>query len=399
MNEVKFEIYNRLVEQMDYLISSEQPFKENNRKIKLLREVVNFHLKYNEFYKVITDVVPIEGDLENIREPADIPPLPTNVFKKSIGKYEDFVTVKELPFHYYASSATSGDPSLVGRTDDDKRIMQSVYITGMLDFLGEGGFGETHFSLSIPPDLVPSDTKVKLQTLEIFKAVEELTSVKYYVEPTSKGVIPRYESLIDDLNKYKKEKIPASMGGSVILLNEFFSKLIKRQIEFDFGSSFKLAFGGGGWDGVKGRIKGSYIEKETFIKNAIDILGIFPENIMDGFATSEISVFFPGHWSEEHRDFLYHTPVAYGDILIRDPETYNIIEGEGSVGLLNIIGPLAPTTAGTNSLVVDDVVELVSADKCDECSRKGAVFKYIERARESHKTGCGAMVLKYLKEV
>ncbi len=390
----KLEAYRQLVDRMNDLISNEHPFKNNHKKIKLLRDVINFHFDHNEFYRKVLSIIPSDGDVENIKEPSDVPPLPTHVFKRSVGKYADFVTVREIPFKYYTSSATGGDPSLVARTDDDKEIMKSVYYDRYVDFLGDNGFGEKLFAFAPPhPKLGTA------QIAQIYAKINENVPVEYLVELDEKGARVVPELLLKELPKLEKSDVVFTVGGSVPLTYHTLLKFKEKGLSWDFNGRCKIAVGAGGWDGVKGSINLPPISKKDFIDLMYQLFRTPSDKIVDGYATSEISVLFPGHWSEEHQDFLYHTPVAYGNVLIRDSRNYEILEGEGSRGLINIISPLAPTTAGTNSLVVSDIVELVAEDKCDECGRRGPVFRYISRDKSSYKTGCGAMVLKYLKEL
>ncbi len=389
----KLETYKQLIEKM-YDIISKHPFKQNKEKFKLLNDVVNFHLDYNDFYRKVINTIPNEGDVENIKTPEDLPPLPTNVFKQSIGKYSDFVTVKELPFEYYSSSATGGDPSLIGRTEDDVKIMQSIYYDRYVDFFGESGFGDRFFAFS--PD--PSKLQ-KLQVAQIYKKISENVPTYYLVEIDDTGARVVPDILLKELPNLEGNDVVFTIGGSVPLTYYTLLKFKEKGFHWDLQNKCNVGVGAGGWDGSKGSINLPPISKKKFIDLMYQLFRTTSDKIIDGYATSEISVFFPGHWSEEHQDFLFHTPVAYGDILIRDPESYEVLYGEGTKGLLNIIGPLSPTTAGTNSLVVSDYVELVADDKCDECGREGPVFKYISRAKDSHKTGCGAMVLKYMKQI
>ncbi len=389
----KLDKYNGLVNRM-YDLIRKPAFEKNTEKMRLLQDVVNFHLDHNDFYRKVVSVMPVEGDVENIKEPQDVPSLPTNVFKKSVEKYANFVTVKELPFEYYMSSATSGDPSLVARTEDDKRIMQSVYYDRYVDFLGEDGFGEIVFAFAPPHYKLP-----RIQVSRIYEKINEETPIEYLVELDETGAKVVPEMLLKELPKLEKSDTTFTVGGSVPILYYALLKFKENGLKWDFDGRCKVVVGAGGWDGNKGNINLPPIPKKGFVDLMYELFRTPSEKIVDGYATSEISVFFPGHWSEEHNDFLYHTPIAYGDILIKDPENYEIIEGEGARGLLNIISPLAPTTAGTNSLVVSDIVELVAEDKCDECGRKGPVFKYVSRDKTSYKTGCGAVILKYLKEI
>ena len=64
----------------------------------------------------------------------------------------------------------------------------------------------------------------------------------------------------------------------------------------------------------------------------------------------------------------------------------------GDQGLLEVFTPFGVNSAVNHAVLMDDLVELVSTDKCPECGYEGAAFKVYGRIKDREGLGCSSTV-------
>jgi len=180
-------------------------------------------------------------------------------------------------------------------------------------------------------------------------------------------------------------------GGSPLLMNNMFEKrLLKENIFNDLDGISLVGCGGGGWDGVKGEAKMGEVNKSKFIEYYEKVFNIKPKDVRDIYAFTEGPTLFGGHWSEKYQDFLLHCPDTTR-IIVRDLESLEPVN-DGEEGLLEVLTPYGVNGTINQAVLVDDIVNLISIDRCPECSYKGATFRIIGRLKNAQGKSCSSLI-------
>lgn len=372
-----------------------------NKKVKLMRKILEYELESNNIVREHFNQYGFDpSEIKSLDDLALIPPVTTDIFKKYLPNRQEsplprkLLLVPESEIKFYESSSTSGNPSLIGFTENDVKMVQRTYMDGILEGIGVNA-SDTHLlALAPSPEMVPH-----MQASIIWGEVRRVMGDLIFVlRPDPKNPID-IETLVSEISKAEAQEYTIVVAGNAPLLYSSIrginEKTGKRWNLGDLGWIHPAA---GGWDGKKGRIDMPPIVKEEFVKEMKRVTGVSSYHVNDGFGTTESKAFFFAHWSEKHKDFLFHTPDGYCSVFVRRPEDYEIVE-PGEQGLLNIVTPLTfKGTALTGSVVLDDYVELVS-DNCEVCEKKVTLWKHIKRTAKSEKAGCGAVDLDRLSEL
>ncbi|GAH42334.1 unnamed protein product, partial [marine sediment metagenome] len=83
----------------------------------------------------------------------------------------------------------------------------------------------------------------------------------------------------------------------------------------------------------------------------------------------------------KYQDFLLHCPDT-ARIIVRDLESLEPVN-DGEEGLLEVLTPYGVNGTINQAVLVDDIVELISINKCPECGYKGATFRIIGRLKNA----------------
>jgi hypothetical protein len=180
-------------------------------------------------------------------------------------------------------------------------------------------------------------------------------------------------------------------GGSPLLMNNMIeNRLLKENVYYDLDGISFVGCGGGGWDGFKGEAKLDAVNKIKFIENYEKVFNIKPKDIGDIYAFTEGPTLFGGHWSEKYQDFLLHCPDT-ARIIIRDLENLEPVN-DGEEGLLEVITPYGVNGSINQAVLVDDIIELISKNKCPECGYQGATFRTIGRLNNAQGKSCSSLI-------
>jgi hypothetical protein len=173
------------------------------------------------------------------------------------------------------------------------------------------------------------------------------------------------------------------------VLNDYYQKKKKT---FDMAENIHIITGGGGWDGIKGRIRlGHTVDKSEFIEQMCNMFHITTDKFCDNFAATESPMACGGHWSKRYNDFVLHINNDKGRIVVRDVNTLEPIKKTGEPGILELITPYGVNSYAGVAVLLDDLVQVVNWEKCPECNRKGAIFRVVGRLTPSIGKGCSSL--------
>ena len=97
------------------------------------------------------------------------------------------------------------------------------------------------------------------------------------------------------------------------------------------------------------------------------------------------------HWSDKHQDFIFHCP-SQARIIIRDLDDLEPLKKTGDRGLLEVITPFGVAASVNHAIIVDDIVEIVSKNKCPECGYEGDTFIVHGRIENKQGLGCSSIL-------
>jgi hypothetical protein len=396
---------------------------KNKDFVDLMRNITRESIESNAYYKGLAEKNNFNlSDLNDIDDLALIPYISAPFFKESLGLFEKFLKIPlDSPeFELWnVSSCTSGDPSLVGRSKDDIELLASMTIKCIYEFIP---IPKDEWFNTISFDFAPSVTFLnriamrytKIRPIKLYGSIlHEITTrmsnpkflIKFYILKAFKEIIKK-RSLVGafgvntkyvikqvrknsekPLNKQKQ----ISFGGSLQLINTFMNKIMKENdLKFDLPNSV-VNVGGGGWDGHKSQLKYPPIDKAKFISDCMESFGTKSDRITDMYGFTETPITFGSHWSDKHQDFIFHCP-SQARIIIRDLEDLEPLKKTGDRGLLEVITPFGVAASVNHAIIVDDIVEIVSKNKCPECGYEGDTFIVHGRIENKQGLGCSSIL-------
>ncbi|MFX0032749.1 MAG: hypothetical protein ACFE8V_02920 [Promethearchaeota archaeon] len=365
----------------------------------------------------------------NINDLDSIPYIPSDMYKKSGNRTLDFlkVPIDEIVL-FSCSSSTSGDPSIVPRTLEDFDQIQYNSIKVFTEFFRWKDL-RTEDKRSVIFNFAPGRFLMSMMAKKNATGFEYVKKTRYftacmnkpwefygYEEYLVKGkflksiwaILSTFSikgGFVLDISRMLKivKKVVATgrwknievckilFGGSPLLMNNMFEKrLLKENIFYDLDGISFVGCGGGGWEGVKGEAKLGAVDKVRFIQNYEKVFNIKPNDIGDIYAFTEGPTLFGGHWSEKYQDFLLHCPDT-SRIIVRDTEKLEPVS-DGMEGLLEVITPYGVNGTINQAVLVDDIVELISKNKCPECGYEGATFRIIGRLKNLQGKSCSSII-------
>ncbi|MHA1314568.1 MAG: LuxE/PaaK family acyltransferase [Candidatus Helarchaeota archaeon] len=370
--------------------------------------------------------IPEEISLDNLET---IPYIPASIYKESDDRFFQLLKVpKDEIVLYSCSSSTTGDPSIVPRTLDDFDQLQYNAIKLFSEFFQWDELNDSLcFNFSPDRHFMAFMARMKLNNKKHKKLIgprtryftacmnkpwdyrghqEYLIKVKYLKTlwalistfSIRGGFVLDVSLMLKMIRKvlkngeWKKRKINSFVfGGSPLLMNNMFiNRLLKENIEIDLDGKARAVCGGGGWDGVKGEAKMDAVDKIHFINCFEKVFNLKTEKIGDIYGFTESPVLFGGHWSEKLQDFVHHCP-NHARLIVRSTKNLEPV-GVGEEGLLEVITPYGVNGTVNQAVLIDDIVELVSLNKCMECGYEGATFRVIGRLENAQGKSCSSLI-------
>ena len=387
----------------------------NENFFKDLKTLIKSVANDSPFYKKLCEKAgyDFEQDL-NLSKLAAVPYLHTKNYKENQGVFPQLTRVPENRIKYRTiSTATSGNPSIVARTELDIKFLQTMTVDAYKDFLH---WDECTYLFNFVPSRFMLN-KVATRTTKQPKAAsfvyffnqpwESHCNNTYMIQyPFFRNMYNQFRHLfrVESVFELKTKKLAETiknrkeddfivLGGNTILIYNVAEKIFREKgITFDLGNKGAVGTGGGGWDGVKGSIKGQPMTKQDMVDKLKEVYGIPAENIGDIYSFTESSALFPGHYSKKHQDQILHT-MPFVKIIVRDPETGEPVK-VGETGTLEVLSPYGINGFSSVAIMVDDFVQLLGDNDstCPECGYKGAYFIHKGRQNPPLGTSCSSVL-------
>lgn len=370
-----------------------------------------------KFYKQICESQEYNFDQTiNDSNLEEVPYVNWNYFKESIGKYPELLRIPYDKLSYWTlSSSTTGDPSLVGRGPEDielfkrnyrkvfeeyskmKTIKQLILFAPSLAFMNKMPglwYGKRGFLFY--RDITDIWKNYKIEYLLKFKLAKTLLYVSTHFK--KKVFIELDGKLMEkSLKEVEKKKISTLIANSAPLMYQNFKDYYKKQKHgFDMPETFRVQLGGGGWDGIKGRVKLGYkINKAEFMEFISEFFNIPFENISDNYGATEIPIACGGHWSKKYEDFIFHLDKDDAQVIIRDLDSLERIKKVNEPGIIEVLTPYGVKSYAGVAVMLDDIIEIINFNKCVECGREGIVFRITGRMTPEIGKGCSSFTNLY----
>ena len=319
-------------------------------------------------------------------------------------------TLEKLDY-WLESSSTCGDPSIVGRLDDDVQVLKSNYDNVFNTYSIKDQVN--NLILFAPNIRFINKIRHKFygkNAYLLYKCIVDIWEGKhinyllqFFFGKTIWKMITTFKLravigingklLESELNRIDKNKIPTIIANSPLwmhkVLNDYYQKKKKT---FDMSENIRIITGGGGWDGVKGRVKlGHEVDKTEFIEQMCNMFNITTDKFCDNFAATESPLTCGGHWSKRYNDFILHINNDQGRLVVRDVNTLEPIKKTGEPGILELITPYGVNSYAGVAVLLDDLVQVENWEKCPECGREGAIFRIVGRLTPSIGKGCSSL--------
>ncbi|MFX1388751.1 MAG: hypothetical protein ACFE9Z_01655 [Promethearchaeota archaeon] len=398
---------------------------EDKQFINLMKGITRESIESNSFYKEFAFKENFNmDDVNQMDDLTLIPFISSAIFKQSAGMFKKLLKIPlESPEFktWNVSSCTTGDPSLVGRSLDDLEFLSSMTIKCIYEFIPipmeeHNQYGTISMNFAPPVKFLDriamrySDLRpLKLYTSTLNDITTRITKpkylIKFFILKAFKEIIKRRslvgafginaKHVIKTINKNSSKPVDKqkniSIGGSLQLLNTFMNKHLKEaKIKFDLPNCY-ITTGGGGWSGHKSQLKYPPIEKTQFVSDCIENFGTKVENVRDIYGFTETPIVFGSHWSDKYNNFIFHCP-PQARIIIRDLNTLDPLRNVGDKGFLEVLTPFGVAASVNHAILVDDLVELVSKNKCPECGYEGDTFMVHGRIQDKEGLGCSSLV-------
>ncbi|MFX0006484.1 MAG: hypothetical protein ACFFAV_07110 [Candidatus Hermodarchaeota archaeon] len=343
----------------------------------------------------------------------EIPYIPWNFFKLSNYKFRDLLrgnSFENLKY-WMESSSTCGDPSIVGRLEGDIEVLKANYNIVFNSFSCKEEVN--NLILFAPGMRIINKIRhnfYKKDAFLLYKSIVDIWEGKhinyllqFFLGRTIWKMMTTFKAravigingklLKDELNRVERDKLPTIMANSPLWMHKILKDYhIKEKRTFDLSDSLYIITGGGGWDGIKGRVKlGHHVNKPDFVKQMCDMFNITPDKFCDNFAATESPMACGGHWSKYYNDFLLHVNKDQGRIVARDIQTSEPIKKTGEPGLLELITPYGVESYAGVSVLLDDIVQVENWERCPECGREGTIFRVLGRLTPSIGKGCSSL--------
>ncbi|MFX1266997.1 MAG: hypothetical protein ACFFAK_03450 [Promethearchaeota archaeon] len=346
----------------------------------------------------------------------EIPYVNWNYFKESNGKFPELLRIPYNKLAYWTlSSSTTGDPSLIGRDAEDIEVFKNNYkkvfeefsnmqtIKRLILFAPSLAFmnkmpGEWHGKRGFLfyRDITDIWKNYDIDYLLKFKLVK---TISYIMSHFKKKVFIELDGKLMErsLKEIEHKQIPALVANSAPLMFQNFKDYYKKHKQgFSMPETFRVQLGGGGWDGIKGRVKLGYkINKAEFMETISDFFNIPYDNIVDNYGATEIPIACGGHWSKRYEDFLFHLDKNEAHIIIREIGSLERIKKTNEPGIIEVLTPYGVKSYAGVAVMLDDIVEVVDFNKCTECGREGTVFRITGRMTPDIGKGCSSFTNLY----
>ncbi len=341
----------------------------------------------------------------------DIPYINWQHFKMSNQRYHELLRIPLDQILYWTlSSSTTGDPSLVGRMGKDVEVFRENYRIGFEEYakmktlkrlilfapplvflnrmpfeaMGKRGF-MFYRDITTLWDGFQTDFLLKFKIWKVLRHLLTHFKFKAYIEIDG-GTFEKA------LKSVEKEQTPTLVANSVPLIYVNVMDLIKKRkgVGYSMPPTFRVHTGGGGWSGVKGTVKlEKPIDKAEFFEKIGQFFNIPIGNFSDTFGATETPICCGGHWSKKYNDIVLHLDKKQARMIIRNSETGERIKTAKEPGLLEVISAYGVNSYAGVAVLLDDIVEVLDFNRCEECGRENLVlFRVVRKYTPESGKGC-----------
>lgn len=175
------------------------------------------------------------------------------------------------------------------------------------------------------------------------------------------------------INKHIENNEPLVMLGFTYVLYQHVAKVLQaRRVKHTLPEGSFIAHIGG-WK----KLENQKVSKSVFNQTLSELFDLPTDHIIDFYGfTEQMGITYPDHPDG------YKWTSAFSDVLVRDPQTYEILP-DGETGLLEFLTPLPHSYPGI-AILTDDMGYIVKEDQ-DNIKR----FAIVGRAKKAEIRGCG----------
>lgn len=351
----------------------------------------------------------------------EIPYINWQHFKQSNRIFHKLLRVPLDKLAYWTlSSSSGGDPSLVGRGPEDVEVFRENYKKSFDDYanmnalkelilfapsmvflnrmpfksMGKRGF-LFYRDITTIWDGFKTDFLLKFKIWKVFRYLLTHFKFKAYIEIDGK-------MFKKCLQRVEKKQTPALIANSVPLIYANCMDLLKsRDTTYSMSPDFRVQTGGGGWSGTKGTVVlGHEIDKAEFFEKIGQLFNIPITNFADMYGATEVPFCCGGHWSQKYQDIILHLDTNKALIIPRNIETGEPIKHTREEGIMEAITPYGVNTYAGVAVLLDDIIEVLDFNHCDECGRDGMVFRILRKFTPESGKGCTSFtVYRPLKDM
>jgi phenylacetate-coenzyme A ligase PaaK-like adenylate-forming protein len=348
--------------------------------VKAMRDNIAYHMQNCAEYRDILESFDFGiASLKDIRDLAEIPPLPTSYLKTKtmLSKPYEKLLIKTT------SSGTGGGKTLSG-FDVSSAICGFLMAFGVFRFHKLISLRRTNYIiLGYQPD--KSNQTAMAKALRGITLTAPARKIEYALKMADGEYQVNAEGLVRAVLSFGAQNRPVRIIGFPAYFKMFVDELSARNITLDLHRNSKVLLGGG-WKAFFSE----EISKDELYRMANRILGIQHQNFKDHFSTAEHPVNYiaceNGH---------FHIPV-FSRVLVRDVNTLKPVP-DGAPGLLNLITPLL-SSAPYGSILTDDIAVIKSGDECG-CGIPSPYFDIIGRVGLAGIKTCTQAASEFLKNI
>lgn len=316
------------------------------------------------------------GSLTSVEALAEIPPLPTALFKK-----ETLWTMSRRHMAVRAtSSGTSGSRSEIGYD------WESVWF----GFLLALGIGRCHGIFSpVPAHYLMLGYEPCRENRTIIVKTQRISS--FFAPPAGRTYALRWKNgayhldiagLLRALSLYSRSALPVRIIGFPSYLYFLLQYLKQEGKRFCLPANSMVLLGGGWKEHERQRV-----DKQDIYRLLQETMGIPRCNVREFFGAAESPSLYctcrHGH---------FHVPI-YSHVIIRDVKTLKPLP-PGQPGILNLLSPMAKSMP-LLSVMTDDLAVLYPGETCG-CGIKAPYFELLGRAGLEEIKTCAAESRKIL---
>ena len=371
----------------------------------LMLESITGQWETFDYYKVLCKKEKIGlTDLQHAVENEEyfrIPTVITTAFKKS-KKLVNELNNLSVEGIFQVSSSTSGDPSFIYTSENERKQILNNYITtfGIKDvskaiafspserilaglskksaYMGKSSIARMKFAIDAA--LQHYDEMIFTVDLDMFRTIPSMVF-------RGRPVIRKYplEKVVAALKIAEKNRSMIVIGGIALLLFPYIDEM--KDEAFHFESNLHIVLSGGGYSGKKGSLRGKKIVKSELADNICRKFSLDREilstNFKDIYGCTESSATSEGFWSDERGDFVFNAWPG-SKIFIVDPATEKPLKkGRGQIKIVAPYSDGKPSAANV-SILQCDLATIVKANEDYSISQ----FTEVGRLESSTQEGC-----------